>query len=117
MRKQFSLLAAVCLTLSVFGLAEQALASQAYYGLPKISTKAVANTASVTLYNYTGYDYTSYSTFYPKSNCLLLINFNRVQGIKRAIIHIHDVVSAGKKLSEGLKEARGIFPSIMIKVT
>lgn len=37
--------------------------------------------------------------------------------IKKAIVHIREVVAGGKKLSEGLKDAKNVFPSIMIKVT
>lgn len=37
--------------------------------------------------------------------------------VARAIAHTKEVVLSGKKLSEGLKDAKGIFPSIMIKIT
>jgi type II secretory pathway component PulF len=37
--------------------------------------------------------------------------------IKRAIRRTRDLVSSGKKLSEGFKEAKTIFPGIMIRVT
>lgn len=37
--------------------------------------------------------------------------------VKKAIIHAKEVVSSGKKLSEALKDAKHVFPSIVIKVT
>lgn len=37
--------------------------------------------------------------------------------VGRAITHAKEVVASGKKLSEGLKDAKGIFPPIMIKIT
>ncbi len=37
--------------------------------------------------------------------------------VSKAIIHSKEMVLSGKKLSEGLKEAKGIFPSIVIKIT
>lgn len=37
--------------------------------------------------------------------------------IKKAIARTRDLVSSGKKLSDGFKEAKGIFPGIMIRVT
>lgn len=37
--------------------------------------------------------------------------------IAKAIAHSKDVVLAGKRLSEGLKEAKAIIPNIMIKIT
>ena len=37
--------------------------------------------------------------------------------IKKAITHCKEVVSGGKKLSDGLKDSKGIFPGIMIRVT
>ena len=37
--------------------------------------------------------------------------------IKKAIIHCHEVVVAGKKLSEGFRDAKDVIPGIMIKIT
>lgn len=37
--------------------------------------------------------------------------------VARAIKHSKEVVLSGRKLSEGLKDAKGIFPSIMVKIT
>lgn len=37
--------------------------------------------------------------------------------VSRAIAHSKEMVLSGKKLSDGLKEAKSIFPSIMIKIT
>lgn len=37
--------------------------------------------------------------------------------VARAISHSRDLVLAGKRLSEGFKDAKHIFPSIMIKIT
>lgn len=37
--------------------------------------------------------------------------------VASAIKHAKDMVISGKKFSEGLKEAKGVFPSIMIKIT
>ena len=37
--------------------------------------------------------------------------------IHQAIVHSKELVLTGKKLSEGLKEAKGTFPSIIIKIT
>lgn len=37
--------------------------------------------------------------------------------VSRAIAHSKEMVISGKKLSDGLKEAKNIFPSIMIKIT
>lgn len=37
--------------------------------------------------------------------------------IKRAILHLKEVVAGGKKLSDGLKDSKSVFPGIMIKVT
>ncbi len=37
--------------------------------------------------------------------------------IKNAIIHCHEVVVGGKKLSEGFRDAKNVIPSIMIKIT
>lgn len=39
------------------------------------------------------------------------------QDVQKAIKHIQGMVIAGKKVSEGLKDAKKIFPSIMIKIT
>ncbi len=39
------------------------------------------------------------------------------KNVKKAIIHTKDVVLAGKKLSEGLKDAKDVFPNIMIKIS
>ena len=35
----------------------------------------------------------------------------------KAIQHAKEVVSSGKRLSEGLKDSKGVFPQIMIKIT
>ncbi|HVZ11597.1 MAG TPA: type II secretion system F family protein [Patescibacteria group bacterium] len=37
--------------------------------------------------------------------------------VKAAITHSKEMVVSGKKLSEGLKEAKDVFPSIMVKIT
>lgn len=37
--------------------------------------------------------------------------------VSKAILHCKEIVFSGKKLSEGLKDAKHIFPSIMIKIT
>jgi type IV pilus assembly protein PilC len=37
--------------------------------------------------------------------------------VGQAIMHSKDLVSSGKKLSEGFKDSKNIFPSIMIKIT
>lgn len=37
--------------------------------------------------------------------------------VEKAIIHSKDVVVSGKKLSEGFRDAKNIFPNIMIKIT
>lgn len=39
------------------------------------------------------------------------------QDVEKAIGHAKEVVFSGRKLSEGLKDAKQIFPSIMIKIT
>ena len=37
--------------------------------------------------------------------------------IKKAIMHCHDVVVGGKKLSEGFRDEKNVIPNIMIKIT
>lgn len=37
--------------------------------------------------------------------------------VGKAITHAKEVVSSGKKLSEGFKDSKGIFPAIMIRIT
>lgn len=37
--------------------------------------------------------------------------------VRQAVVHSKELVLTGKRLSEGLKEAKGVFPSIIIKIT
>lgn len=37
--------------------------------------------------------------------------------VKKAIKHLYEIVVSGKKISEGLKDNRKIFPTILIKIT
>jgi type II secretory pathway component PulF len=39
------------------------------------------------------------------------------KNIGRAIHHTHDIIVQGRRLSEGFREAKDVFPGIMIKIT